>query len=71
MEITITDRETGAVARIDRSVTTQHPQWVHGQLGTESESELQHYLDQCSVDDWYDANGRNLGPDCAGITMTR
>lgn len=68
MTITITNRQTGKVATIHRSVTTAHPDWIHAQLGTASESALQHYLDGCHVSDWY-RNGRHLGDDVAGISM--
>jgi hypothetical protein len=35
------------------SAETTHPQWVHEQCGTASESELQRSLDATNVSDWY------------------
>lgn len=69
MQIRITSQKTGEQAAISRSVTTTHPQWVHDQLGTGSESELQRALDQLNVGGWYDADGKHLGPDCCGLEM--
>lgn len=47
--ITIRNHETGEIIAIDRDVRTVHPAWVHDQLGTTCESELQHAMDQCYV----------------------
>lgn len=71
MQIRITSSKTGEVATISRSVCTEHPTWVHGQLGTASESELQRALDGLNVGDWYDDDGKHLGPDCCGVEMFR
>lgn len=68
MTITITNLRTGQKTNIVRDVSRAHPAWVHAQLGTRSESELQHYLDCCNVSDWY-RDGRHLGDDTAGISM--
>ena len=66
--ITITSHKTGEVAAIHRDVTITHPQWIHEQCGTSSESELQACLDQLNVSDWY-KDGKHLGPDVCGISM--
>jgi len=66
--ITITNKKTGEKIEIVRDVRTQHPAWVHEQLDTQSESELQAHLDQCNVEDWY-AGEKYLGPDCCGVEM--
>lgn len=71
MRIQITSKLTGAVELISRSVTDTHAQWVHDQLGSSSETELQAMLDQLSVDDWYDAAGDHRGQDVCGIEMFR
>lgn len=68
--ITITNFSTGEKITIARDVCTIHPQWVHEQCGTATESELQSCLDGLNVGDWY-RDGRHLGPDTAGIEMTR
>ena len=52
--ITIRHHETGEIIAIDRDVRTVHPAWVHDQLGTTCESELQDGLSQCHVDDYAD-----------------
>lgn len=67
-EIRITNLKTGGVIKIDRSVTTKHPAWVHEQMGTSSESELQAALDGYNVSDWY-RDGKHLGPDDCGLEM--
>lgn len=41
----ITNFQTGETLRLVRDVYHDHPAWVHGQLGTGSESELQGFLD--------------------------
>lgn len=69
MQITITNHKTGETIDLARDVCTTHPQWVHDQLGTSSEAELQLCLDQYNVSDWYDKDGKHLGPDTAGISM--
>ena len=52
--ITIRHHETGEIIAIDQDVRTVHPAWVHDQLGTTCESELQDGLSQCHVDDYAD-----------------
>lgn len=52
-------------ARLSRDVRDEHPAWVHEQLGTESESQLQSFLDQCDPFAYagkedYDADGIRL-----------
>lgn len=69
MKIQITNQKTGSVCPIDRSVTTSHPEWVHQQMGTASESELQRSLDGANVSDWYDEGAKHLGPDDNGLEM--
>jgi hypothetical protein len=59
----------GAVYPIHRDVTRIHPRAVHDALGTRSEAELQMYLDDCHVLDWYDSDGRHLGPDDKGLEL--
>lgn len=68
MKITITNKQTGEALTISRSVTTQHPAWVHEQCGTSSESELQQVMDGYNVSDYYRA-GKHLGDDVAGISL--
>lgn len=66
----ITLSKGGVSYPISRSVTDIHPQAVHDALGTSSESDLQYYLDQCHVSDWYSEDGQHLGPDSAGLVMS-
>lgn len=54
---------------IVRDVAHVHPPEVHAALGTASEAELQHALDQCRVADYYDPDGRHKGPDSFGLVM--
>jgi len=68
MRIQITHMKTGAVWPISRDVCTDHPAWVHEQLGTASESELQAILDGMNIADWY-RDGEHLGQDAAGLEM--
>ena len=60
---TIQNHETGEVAELVRDVATEHPEWVHRQLGSESgrESELQAILDQLSSDDYLGRGRDNCG----------
>ena len=67
--ITITNHDTGKVREIHHCVTMTHPQWVHDQLGTSSEAELQRAIDQRHVFDWYDQTGTHRGPDSDGLSM--
>jgi hypothetical protein len=66
--IRMTNQQTGEACDIIRDVTRTHPEWVHIQAGTASESELQSMLDSLSVADWY-AGDKHLGPDCCGLEM--
>ena len=59
----------GEVYPLVRDVTHRHPEAVHRALGTSGEEELQHLLDQCHVDDWYDAELGHMGPDPSGLSM--
>lgn len=61
----------GTTYPIARDVATAHPDPVHKAMGTGSEAELQMALDQCNVDDWYDRDGRYLGPDVHGLEIIR
>ena len=49
---TIRSFETGKVVPVYGSVAVKHPDWVHAQLGTKNEIELQLVLDQLSADDF-------------------
>jgi len=69
--ITITNKKTGEKLEISRDVRIEHPDWVHQQLGTDSEGALQAHLDQCQPNDWYCDNGTYLGPDCCGLEITK
>lgn len=69
MKITITNLKTGETILVDRSVTTEHPEWVHQQLGTQNESNLQRALDGYNVSEWYDSSGKYLGADVCGLSM--
>ena len=68
--IRMTNQETNETCNIIRDVAHVHPEWVHIQAGTASESELQAMLDGLNVADWYDG-GNHLGPDCCGLEMFR
>lgn len=70
MKIEITNLTTAETITIARDVTATHPQWVHDQLGTESESELQDSLSNWSLSDYYDRSGEHLGADEYGVSMT-
>lgn len=70
MKIEITNLTTDETITIARDVTATHPQWVHDQLGTESESELQDSLSNWSLSDYYsDRSGEHLGADEYGVSM--
>ncbi len=64
-ELKIRNAEDASVtADLVRDVSYHHPPWVHHQLGTESESELQAVLDGCEQGEYL----RNPGQaDDAGI----
>lgn len=68
MKMKITNLKTGERINVIRDVCTSHPQWVHDQCGTSSETELQHYIDQLSPPMWY-RGSKHLGPDAAGIEI--
>jgi hypothetical protein len=59
----------GKVYPIHRDVTHVHPQAVHERLGSHSEGELQQYLDDCRVVDYYGDDGKHLGPDDSGLLL--
>jgi hypothetical protein len=59
----------GEVYPIHRDVTSEHPRAVHAALGTTSETELQQYLDDCRVADYYGDDGKHLGPDDSGLEL--
>jgi hypothetical protein len=53
----------------ERDVTREHPRAVHAALGTRSEIELQQYLDDCKVADYYGDDGQHVGPDDSGLEL--
>ena len=59
---TIKNHVDGEIVRLERDVATEHPDWVHQQMATKSESELQNFLDQIS-----DADYAGKGRDICGI----
>jgi len=69
MKITITNKVTGETISLSRNVCQENPEWVHAQLGTSSESELQNALSNYHPDAYYDANGEHTGPDCDGVSV--
>lgn len=58
----------GSSHRIARDVRISNPDWVHEQLGTESEADLQAYIDQLNPMNWY-MDGEHLGPDSCGLML--
>lgn len=60
----IRSHKTGETEELHRDVCHSHPAWVHAQLGTESESDLQHMLDACEIDEYLEHAGKE---DAAGI----
>lgn len=68
MKTTIKNLESGQIITIDRSVTTVHPAWVHAQLGTESEGELQDCISQFNLADFYRGED-HIGRDAYGVEM--
>ena len=62
--MTITSHTTGETLTLSRDVRTVHPAWVHEQMGTETEAELQAALDQY-------AGAEGLGPDADGVAVVR
>ena len=71
MYIRIRNLSTGKIENICRDVCESHKEWIHQQLGTANEIEMQRFLDCVSVDDWYDANGNHLGCDVNGLELHR
>ena len=69
--IFIKNLETGEILNVSRDVRDSHPEWVHEQMGTSNEVELQNVLSQMNVNDWYDDDGHHLGHDELGLTMFR
>lgn len=69
MKIEITNLTTKETISITRNVTIIHPQWVHEQLGTESESELQDSLSNWSLAEYYDRSGDHKGADEYGVNL--
>jgi hypothetical protein len=60
--MTITSHTSGETLTLSRDVRTVHPAWVHEQMGTETEAELQDVLDQY-------AGAEGLGPDVDGVAV--
>jgi hypothetical protein len=58
--------ENGEIETLHRDVAHKHPAWVHEQMGTRSETELQMTLDSYRASDYYRGD-EFLGPDVAGI----
>jgi len=66
MTLSIRNHNNGDVSKLVRDVTHAHPDWVHAQLGTSSESELQHFLDACDEAEF----AKHMGfIDVAGVFM--
>lgn len=61
--MTITRTGTEETITLRRDVSAQHPAWVHGQMGTTSEVELQAALDN------YGPECIGMGPDVCGIEV--
>lgn len=64
MRFEITSKTTGETIPLTRDVSHTHPAWVHEQLGTDTEGQLQAYLD-C-----YTADAIGAGPDSEGVSVT-
>lgn len=69
IKFTAENTETGEVIPVSRDVCQAHPAWVHDQCGTRSEAELQAYISQCDVSDYYRADGSHKGADDCGISV--
>ena len=71
MTIIAINAKTGEECVISRDACTNHPDWVHEQAGTSSESELQSMLDQYDIRYYYDGidDTTGKGPDIRGIDM--
>lgn len=63
------NKSTGEECELSRDVCHEHPDWVHAQAGTASESELQAALDQYDIRYYYDSDGEYKGEDICGIGM--
>lgn len=64
MGLQIRNRKTNETITLSRDVRDTHPAWVHAQCETESEAELQQFIDQVNEDDYA---GR--GEDACGISL--
>ena len=64
--ITIRSHDSYRVAVLHRDVTHHHPSWVHRQLQTASEAELQQILDALNVADFEETGYER---DCDGILL--
>ncbi len=71
MTTTIHNHRTGEVEPLIRDVGHDHPQWIHDQLNTNNESELQRFLDCMNVEDFYGIHGCHMGPDRFGVSLVR
>jgi len=70
VSVKIKNLETGEIIIISRDVRATHPAWVHEQMGTESESELQAALDCVSTSDFYsDGERESKGFDAGGLLV--
>ena len=58
----------GRLLTIHRDVCHNHPDEVHAALGTESESDLQHFLDNVYYDHYFTEAGYT-GPDNSGLGL--
>jgi len=63
----IKNHQTGEVEKLVRDVRHKHSDWVHAQLGTESEAELQLFLDNCILAEFAANPDRE---DTAGVFMS-
>ena len=66
MQVTV---KPGLVHEVHRDVAHEHPASVHRAMGTTSEAGLQRFLDTMNASDWYDRDGKHLGPDVNGFEM--
>ena len=63
----IRNKKTEETEALHRDVCHRHPAWVHVQIGTSSESELQGFLDSCS----FNMFAENAGvEDSCGVFMS-
>ena len=54
---------------ISRDVRTRHSSEIHAALGTHTEAELQDMLSQLQRSEWFDEDGRYVGPDKYGLGL--